>query len=502
MDRFWPFIAGLVASVLLTRVVRVLAARWNMVDAPDGQRKLQARAVPLWGGVATFGALLVGLLVAREGSFAHLETFDQLVISLLVSTTLIFAVGFIDDCYELRGRLKLLLQITAVLPLIAAGHYVQHIAIFTHEFDLGLLGVPLTMLWYVGCINALNLLDGMDGNASVIGLVGTIAVAVIGWHHGHEHVSLVALALAGSLAGFLFYNRPPATIYLGDCGSTVIGLLLAVLCVEGAMLSTGAVRVAVPVVIMTIPILDTTLAVVRRRLTGRPFDAGDRGHIHHRLLERGMNTWQALGLMASLCLITGVAATVAAWLNSEPLAWVAALLVIVGMAQLRYFGNYELGLVKLFAAAQLGNLASSLNSPTTARELAAQQPFPQQSFDQAWQQLTSDVGRWRAERLEFHLHHPRLSAASRQWSNPGHTHEEAYQWRMAMTFALATDAHYELIVSGSDKLSTEPWYLAQLSTALHRFGRAWVSRLDDADVLPLHVFVSKSETDERRRDAA
>jgi GT2 family glycosyltransferase len=201
-------------------------------------------------------------------------------------------------------------------------------------------------LWLLGCINALNLIDGMDGLASMIGLSIAVMVGIIALGTGNPHVSVVALLLAGGLAGFLVYNRPPASIFLGDSGSTMIGLCIGILGIQGSVKTSATLAITAPAVVMTLPMFDVLLAVVRRRLTGRPIELGDRQHIHHRLLDRGLSPWQVLCVIVAFCLATGAAAAAAVALRMDALAWVAATALVALMVRLRLFGNHELRLIR------------------------------------------------------------------------------------------------------------------------------------------------------------
>ena len=220
--------------------------------------------------------------------------------------------------------------------------------------------MPLTIGWLLGCINALNLIDGLDGLASVVGLSTTSMLGIIAMRMENEHVAAVALTLTAALAGFLVFNRPPASVFLGDSGSTLIGLVIGVLGIQGALKSPVTLSITAPVVLMTLPMFDVLMAVVRRKLTGRPLALGDREHIHHCLLERGLGPWQVLGILGALCLTTGAAATAATFFRMDALAWIIATTLIVLMIRLRVFGHREFGLIRQLLRRQAGNLVHSL----------------------------------------------------------------------------------------------------------------------------------------------
>lgn len=336
------------ASLALTAVVRAAAGRWGIVDHPDGGRKIHPRPVPLWGGLAVYAAVVLGLAATVLGGGGG-EEFAVLCAAWMLAAGFVCLVGSVDDRFDMPPRVKLLLQTVSVLPIILMGYYVDRIVAFGHPIELGWLGVPLTVLWLLGCINALNLIDGMDGLASIVGLSTAAMLGVIAVGEGHPHVAALAFVLAASLAGFLVYNLPPASIFLGDSGSMVIGLSVGLLGIQGSMKTSATLAVTAPVVVMTLPMFDIVAALVRRRLTGRRFDAPDRRHIHHRLLERGWTPWQVLWLLGSLCLTMGGAATAATIFRLDALAWIAAILLIVVLIRLRLFGHHEFALIKIAA---------------------------------------------------------------------------------------------------------------------------------------------------------
>ncbi|HWA97146.1 MAG TPA: MraY family glycosyltransferase [Pirellulales bacterium] len=466
--------AAFIGSVALTALVRSAARRYGITDDPDGLRKTQAEPVPLWGGIAVFTSFCCMGAVAWTFATDRTESLDWLAAMVLVSTSLIFILGLVDDSFELRGRTKLACQIAATLPVAVSVHWFDRVALLGNELQLGLLAWPLSLLWLVGCINAMNLLDGMDGNASVVTMVASAAIAAIAYHHAHPSVSLLAMILAGAVLGFFVFNRPPATIYLGDSGSTVMGLLLAVLCMEAAAVSAGTLRLAVPTVVMAIPLLDTSLAVLRRRLTGRRFDCADRGHIHHRLLERGMHKWQALALITGLSVVLGVGALASSVLNSEPLAWFSVLAVVVSMTHLRYFGNHEWSLVKMSLAARIAPAAGTRLAIVDERQSPNRAAIGSLRFDESWNGLLRELKQWPARQLEFSFERGRSLGWVQTWEGAAAA-PELNRWQVVLTFGATDGGRLRVALSGDDALSSQPWYLPRLTAALERFGRHWAA---------------------------
>ncbi len=344
------------AAAGLTFVVRRAALRFGAVDRPDGRRKRHAAPTPRWGGVAVYLALVLGIGAAGLDRFGVDEHYTELALLLTVAAGIVCFCGAIDDFRPLSSRAKLVLQIAAVMPLIVFGYWIEKVTIVGVPVYLGWMGVPLTIFWLLGCINSLNLLDGMDGLASLVGALTAAMIAIVAHSLGHDHVSVMGLVLAAALGGFLLHNMPPARIFLGDSGSMVIGLALGVLGLQGALKTSTTLAITIPAVIMSLPFLDTLLAVVRRKLSGRSFAAADREHIHHRLLDRGMTPWQVLCLLGSLCLLTGGAATAATIFRNESVAWITALTLLVLVVRLRLFGHHELTLVLGWVSRRFGSM--------------------------------------------------------------------------------------------------------------------------------------------------
>ena len=479
------FAVACAASLVLTPLVRQLAWRLNAVDWPDGWRKLHPWPVALWGGVAVFLSLVVGLVASLQLPVSQTSTFTSFTTTLLISGGLVFLLGFVDDCCDLAGRVKLALQIVAVAPIILAGYWCDQVMIFGYALRLGYFGIPLTVLWLVGCLNAVNLLDGMDGCASVVGMIGATAAVVVAQTYGQFHTMPAAAALVGSLVGFLCFNRPPATIYLGDTGSTLIGLVVGLVCLEGGSNSAGQLAVAVPLVLMTIPVWDTTLAIVRRKLTGRRFDAADRGHLHHRLLEIGFRPWQALALVAVLSATTGAAAIVAARTGQGYLGWGTTIAVILLLARRRWFGALEFSLVKnRVAIRQFVALASrlSLSIAKSKRRVRGIRP-EQMGFDRAWQTLIDELSSCTVRRFELRLRNDGELQAVHVWTSSDHTPTPAHPWRLSMRFDGGRQAMCEVVVQGGNMIQIEDSHVARVAHLLQIFGRHWATHPDQVPEL-------------------
>ena len=454
------------ASLFLTVAVRAAARRWKIVDRPDGQRKLHGWPVPLWGGVAVYAAMILGLLAVRCGASEATPELRELSTAWIIAAGFVCFVGSVDDLFNLYPRLKLALQIVSVLPIVAFGYYVDRIVAFGYPIELGWLGIPLTVLWLVGCINALNLIDGMDGLASIVGLSTATMLGVIAASEGHHHVALMAVVLAGSLAGFLMYNLPPASIFLGDSGSMVIGLTIGVLGIQGAMKTSATLAITAPAVVMTLPMFDILAAVVRRKLTGRRFDAPDRLHIHHRLLDRGWTPWQVLSLIGALFLAMGAAATAATIFRRDALAWIAAMTLIVLLIRLKLFGYDEFALAKHSAAGFLGRFSRRVHAAHAWPPAPAVNRTPNPA--ELWDTLLRDMRGWNIRQVELTLSRGQAPRRIR-WIDPAAPVGEDCRWSVAVSLPGRDGDLCELRVASAAAIASGD-ELSTLTSLLRTFG--------------------------------
>jgi UDP-GlcNAc:undecaprenyl-phosphate GlcNAc-1-phosphate transferase len=240
-------------------VVCAFAARFGPVDCPDGTRKIHGKETPVAGGIALlmslFGTLLVSLWAPgpANGWFAQQGLFLP---GLLLASLVIGIVGLVDDSRGLRARHKLLGQLCAVAIVMASGLTARSIQLFDWHLELGLLALPFTAFWLLATINSLNLLDGMDGLLSCVGLIISLAMAAMAILGNQWVAASVAAALAGALLGFLRYNFPPASIFLGDSGSMLIGLIVGAVALRGSLKGPATVALAAPLAILAIPEFD------------------------------------------------------------------------------------------------------------------------------------------------------------------------------------------------------------------------------------------------------
>jgi UDP-GlcNAc:undecaprenyl-phosphate/decaprenyl-phosphate GlcNAc-1-phosphate transferase len=315
------FAIAFIGCVLATPLVTRLATWAGAIDRPDQFRRIHKGAIPRLGGLGIALGLALGIpaVVAmgylREPLGIDLASWWLRHWPVVFASAIVLAIGAVDDTRGMRPRVKLLGQAAAVLVLVLGGIQIQQVAILGWNIDLSgpalslpmppgvqavrvsLPGLVVTMLWFLGCMNIWNLIDGMDGLASGVGLLVSATMMLVAIYQANIGSALLAAALAGSLAGFLLYNWHPACIFLGDSGSLLIGLLIGVIGVQDSMKGPSAVSILFPILAMGLPISDTAMAIFRRWVRHLPLSSADRRHVHHLLIGMGMNPRQA-----ALCL--------------------------------------------------------------------------------------------------------------------------------------------------------------------------------------------------------
>jgi len=349
---FLVFLTALLASAIFTRLVRDYSIKRGWVSIPSSDRHVHSRPIPRFGGVAIFLTLWCIALLALwlpehfgtpEFPFAHLT------LKILGPATIIFVLGLIDDVHGVSAYTKFAVEAGAAILLFCNGIGITRLSVLAGHPHLGwLVGLPLTIVWVLWITNAFNLIDGLDGLAAGSALFSSLVTCVVALLGHNEVVLVLTLVLAGAITGFLRYNFNPASIFLGDCGSLLIGFLISAIAIAGSHKSPTMVAVAIPIVSLGLPILDVAVAVIRRFLSCRRLFAPDREHIHHKLLGRGISHKQAVLVLycvsACFCLFSLLL------LNPGGAALAVVLLVVgigvlIGVRQLRYHEFLELGRV-------------------------------------------------------------------------------------------------------------------------------------------------------------
>ena len=267
-------------------------------------------------------------------------------LTILAPASLVFALGVYDDLRPVGPYVKFAVQGAAATLLFAGGFQILNLPVLFGKHSVSwFIGWPLTLLWILGITNAFNLIDGLDGLAAGSALFSTLVVFAVSVVTHSNLVSLMSLALVGAIIGFLRFNFSPATIFLGDCGSLFIGFMLGALALQGAEKAPTALAVAIPVVSFGLPILETALSILRRFLSGRPVFTGDREHIHHKLLQRGLSPRQVVITLYAVSAIFALLSLFLLWPTGGTLGLVLTVLgvgVWIGVQRLGYLEFGEL----------------------------------------------------------------------------------------------------------------------------------------------------------------
>jgi UDP-GlcNAc:undecaprenyl-phosphate GlcNAc-1-phosphate transferase len=277
---FAALVAFAVAAAL-TPLVGRLARRMGAVDDLK-DRGLAGRATPLLGGLAIFAGTLLAALVFLPDNYR--------VRAILGAAALVTVVGALDDMLDLAPSAKLLGQTAAAVVVVLAGVDVHNFTLpFVHRVSLGELGGPLTVVGLVGIMNVVNFSDGIDGLAAGVCAISAAAFSIIAFDLGRTSAAILAAIICGACLGFLLFNFHPASVFMGDCGSNLLGLLLGAIIVEGTLKTNALIALVGPLVILAVPFLDTGFVVAKRIKYGRPIYRGDSNHFHHRFHRIGFS---------------------------------------------------------------------------------------------------------------------------------------------------------------------------------------------------------------------
>jgi UDP-GlcNAc:undecaprenyl-phosphate GlcNAc-1-phosphate transferase len=461
---------GAALCLLLTPCLRRLAWRWDLLDRPDGRRKIHGRATPLTGGLAVclscFGALAVVYLTSDSFRACCLVEHSALS-GLFLGAVALCAIGVADDIGSLRGRYKLLGQVLIVLAVLSQMGLPRAVRVFDWEMELGILAGPFLFVWLLAVVNALNLIDGMDGLLTSVGLLFSTAIAAAALMRGQEAVAAVAIALAGTLAGFLPFNWPRASIFLGDSGSMFIGIILGTLAVLGTRPAADVVAPLPATVLLTIPLFDTVAAFLRRTLTGQSIYTTDRGHIHHCLLRADLSHRGVLVALWLLCLVPAAGAVAAVALHSDLYAVGAALAVVVFLVRQRIFGHAELELLHKRLLALAGSWVRR-RPRSQARQIEVRFQGSTDWRD-LWNDLLACAPRLHLVALRFNVNAPALHEGYHaSWEGTGHD-DEAGLWRAEIPLVAAGQTVGRLEVTGQPAGRPVSAKLGEVAKVLEQF---------------------------------
>ena len=357
------FVISSFVAVVLTPIVRRACQRLGWLDRPDAVRRVHGRAVPRLGGVAIFisvAAALLALAPLDNLVTANVRADLWRLTGTLAPAALVLLFGVYDDLRGTRARGKFVALGSAATLFYAMGGRIALLSVpLVGTVELpAVLSFVVTVVWVVAVANAFNLIDGVDGLAAGAALFASLVMLVVAMMLGHALVAVVACAMCGALVGFLRYNFNPASIFMGDSGALFVGFTLAALSVHGAQKASTAVAVAIPLLAFGVPLVDTGFTLVRRFVSGRPLFEGDRGHIHHKLLERGWSQRRVAFVLYGACALFGLSALLFVHDASGTtglLLFIVAVAVILAVGRLRYHEVDELkaGVRRNFAGRRL-----------------------------------------------------------------------------------------------------------------------------------------------------
>jgi UDP-GlcNAc:undecaprenyl-phosphate GlcNAc-1-phosphate transferase len=342
------FILSLFSAFILTRYVRDFATARGWVAVPTQERHLHSSPLPRLGGVAIFISfflsMAVAVVLAMNNSRLHSTLSLKTLVTILVPACLIFLLGVYDDIHGAGPYFKFVVQGLAATMLFAGGLRIVNIPVLFGDHRLPwFVGLAFTIVWVLAITNAFNLIDGLDGLAAGSALFSTLVAFVVALLNGPSLVTVMTIALAGAILGFLRFNFNPATIFLGDSGSLFIGFLLSALALQGAQKAPTIVAVAIPVVSFGLPILETSLSIIRRLISGRPIFTADREHIHHKLLQHGMTHRQVVILLYGVSAIFALLSLFLLWPTGSSLGLVLAVVGIGIWIGVQHLGYLEFG---------------------------------------------------------------------------------------------------------------------------------------------------------------
>lgn len=358
---FVAFLCSVMVGAVLTLVVRNRALAYGWFDQARSSRKIHSHPVPRLGGVAIVGAFftpLAALLVVDSGVGLIFRAQEQLVVGLFAGGFSIAALGLWDDFIGAGARVKFGVQLLVALGLYALGFRVELIANpFGTPIELGWMALPFTVLWMVGVVNAMNLIDGLDGLAGGVAFFGVATNFALAFFRGDILVCLLMAALAGALLGFLIFNFNPASIFMGDTGSMFLGFVLAAVSIKTSTKSGTTVAIIVPIIALGLPIMDTLLAMLRRTLMGRPVFSADKEHIHHRLMSRLLLSHRhAVLVLYGLCCLLALTALALNFANSAQSAILLTGVGVVVFVLMRKLGYLTLRDAQTVATVRRRNL--------------------------------------------------------------------------------------------------------------------------------------------------
>jgi UDP-GlcNAc:undecaprenyl-phosphate GlcNAc-1-phosphate transferase len=401
----FAFVIAFAVSLVLTPWAKRLGVRLEIIDRPSA-RNAHERAIPRSGGIAILVSFFVALIacVSLSTLVSDLLILDRRRSFAILGGFIVFGIGLFDDFHRLGPRIKFLFQLLAASLAYYGGVRIEGIVTGGIEFQFGILSYFLTVFWFLLLINAINLIDGLDGLAAGVAFFTSIVMVILTIMQVDYLAALEFAALAGALLGFLRYNFNPASIFMGDAGSYFIGYVIAAIAILGSIKSQVGATLLIPLLALGVPIFDTILSPVRRFIRGRKMFQPDQGHIHHRLMEMGLSSRRAVliiyGISCGLCLL----AITLVNLRNE---MAGLLLIVLGTAA--FIIVRKLGYLEYFAADKLLGWLRDLSDEagfTRNRRSFLSLQFEidhARSMEELWYNTCLALGMLRFDRGELHI---------------------------------------------------------------------------------------------------
>jgi UDP-GlcNAc:undecaprenyl-phosphate/decaprenyl-phosphate GlcNAc-1-phosphate transferase len=330
------FACSVIVVLLLTPWIINWAKAGKILDRPDYFRKKHLEAVPRLGGIPLYSVFVLVCVVL----FLFRTEVGGTWLAILFSSSLLFFVGLRDDFKPLGAKVKLIAQVVVALAAYFLGLEIDQITYPLGSFSMMLGGwsIVLTVLWLVAVPNLINLIDGIDGLATGLGLFLFLTLGFVGWSSGQLDVTWVSFAMAGALLGFLCFNFPPAKIFLGDGGAYLIGFMVAAISLKSSNKGAVMATLMVTIVALGLPIMDTSFAILRRGVRGFPLFQADAEHIHHRLEYLGLSKKRIVLAMYLISVVLSFIGLSVLWTKGRSLPIAGALIFLMALIGVRYLG--------------------------------------------------------------------------------------------------------------------------------------------------------------------
>ena len=333
-------IVAMVVSFISTPLVKMFAQKVGAIDVPKDNRRMHKVPIPRLGGLAIFIGFMLAVLL-------FVPITPQLR-GMLLGAVIIVILGVVDDIMPLPALLKFCVQIIAALVAVLGGNCIEILSnpnIFSAQpyIELGIWKIPITILWIVAITNSVNLIDGLDGLAVGVSTISSLTMLVIALVVSEGETALLMAALAGGCIGFMPYNFNPAKIFMGDTGATFLGFILAVVSIQGLFKMYAVISFAVPFLVLGLPIFDTAFAFLRRLSKGKSPMTPDRSHVHHRLIDLGLNQKQAVAILYVISAILGLSAVVLTTSGAiKAMLFLVAVCIVAGISAKLLFSHSHL----------------------------------------------------------------------------------------------------------------------------------------------------------------